>query len=242
MYVCVHTYIYIRTYISRYWVALARSTYTYTASRTSNRPRVQSCPPAFTDTTWGEGDVVSWCSRTPGFHGLYRNFGCLRVEGGGSGCAHTRLIYVNWRWRWRCTRARARVCACVYVCIRCRLYLCTHRPTAVGRASFVECGLILMGTDDKQRKQASSLPGEICLLLPRVQWDPVRYTRIYARGSGVYRGGGVGRGGGGGGRLYAADTKMSTCFVFRLRGKNGVAADVVGENIAMINIFELNGS
>ena len=32
--------------------------------------------------------------------------------------------------------------------------------------SFVECGLILMGTDDKQRKQASSLPGEICLLLP----------------------------------------------------------------------------
>ena len=36
-----------------------------------------------------------------------------------------------------------------------------------------------MGTDDKQRKQASSLPGEICLLLPRVQWDPVRYTRIY---------------------------------------------------------------
>lgn len=30
---------------------------------------------------------------------------------------------------------------------------------------FVECGLILMGTDDKQRKQASSLPGEICLLL-----------------------------------------------------------------------------
>lgn len=99
-----------------------------------------------------------------------------------------------------------------------------------------------MGTDDKQRKQASSLPGEICLLLPRVQWDPVRYTRIYARGSGVYRGGGVGRGGGGGGgRLYAADTKMSTCFVFRLR-KNGVAADVVGENIAMINIFELSGS
>lgn len=109
--VCTHIYIYICTYISRYWVALARSTYTYTASRTSNRPRVQSCPPAFTDTTWGEGDVVSWCSRTPGFHGLYRNFGCLRVEGGGSGCAHTRLIYVNWRWRWRwrCTRARARV-------------------------------------------------------------------------------------------------------------------------------------
>ena len=31
--------------------------------------------------------------------------------------------------------------------------------------SFVECGLILMGTDDKQHKQASSLPGEICLLL-----------------------------------------------------------------------------
>lgn len=38
-----------------------------------------------------------------------------------------------------------------------------------GRASFVECGLILMGTDDKQRKQASSLPGEICLLLAGVQ-------------------------------------------------------------------------
>lgn len=180
-----------------------------------------------------------------GFSRVISKFRLSASRGGGSGCAHTRLIYVNWRWRWRwrCTRARARVCACVYVCIRCRLYLCTHRPTAVGRASFVECGLILMGTDDKQRKQASSLPGEICLLLPRVQWDPVRYTRIYARGSGVYRGGGVGRGGGGGGgRLYAADTKMSTCFVFRLRGKNGVAADVVGENIAMINIFELNGS
>lgn len=34
------------------------------------------------------------------------------------------------------------------------------------RGSLVECGLILMGTDDKQRKQASSLPGEICLLFP----------------------------------------------------------------------------
>lgn len=40
------------------------------------------------------------------------------------------------------------------------------------RASFVECGLILMGTDDKQRKQASSLPGEICLLLAGVQRGP----------------------------------------------------------------------
>lgn len=29
---------------------------------------------------------------------------------------------------------------------------------------------------------------------------------------------------------------------FDFGGKNGVAADVVGENIAMINIFELNGS
>lgn len=43
------------------------------------------------------------------------------------------------------------------------------RPPWGGRASFVECGLILMGTDDKQRKQASSLPGEICLLLAGVQ-------------------------------------------------------------------------
>jgi len=29
-----------------------------------------------------------------------------------------------------------------------------------------------MGTDDKQRKQASSLPGEICLLLAGVQRGP----------------------------------------------------------------------
>lgn len=100
-----------------------------------------------------------------GFSRVISKFRLSASRGGGRGCAHTRLIYVNWRWRWRCTRA------CVCVCIRCRLYLCTHRPTAVGRASFVECGLILMGTDDKQRKQASSLPGEICLLLPRVQWD-----------------------------------------------------------------------
>lgn len=78
-----------------------------------------------------------------------------------SGGVHTRLIYVN---------------SAAYVYTR-RLYLCTHRPTAVGRASFVECGLILMGTDDKQRKQASSLPGEICLLLPGVQWGPIHaYT------------------------------------------------------------------
>lgn len=78
-----------------------------------------------------------------------------------SGGAHTRLIYVN---------------SAAYVYMR-RLYLCTHRPTAVGRASFVECGLILMGTDDKQRKQASSLPGEICLLLPGLQWGPIHaYT------------------------------------------------------------------
>lgn len=74
-----------------------------------------------------------------------------------TGGAHTRLIYVN---------------SAVYVYMR-RLYLCTHRPTAVGRAPFVECGLILMGTDDKQRKQASSLPGEICLLLPGLQWGPI---------------------------------------------------------------------
>lgn len=78
-----------------------------------------------------------------------------------SGGAHTRLIYVN---------------LAAYVYMR-RLYLCTYRPTAVGRASFVECGLILMGTDDKQRKQASSLPGEICLLLPGLQWGPIHaYT------------------------------------------------------------------
>lgn len=44
------------------------------------------------------------------------------------------------------------------------------------RASFVECGLILMGTDDKQRKQASSLPGEICLLLAGVQRGPDTYA------------------------------------------------------------------
>lgn len=54
-----------------------------------------------------------------------------------------------------------------------RLYTYVHtgRPPWGGRAraSFVECGLILMGTDDKQRKQASSLPGEICLLLAGVQ-------------------------------------------------------------------------
>jgi len=64
------------------------------------------------------------------------------------------------------------------------LYLCTHRgrPPWGGRAraSFVECGLILMGTDDKQRKQASSLPGEICLLLAGVQRGP-GYTRVAHR-------------------------------------------------------------
>lgn len=70
------------------------------------------------------------------------------------------------------------ICKLGRVCTR-RLYLCTHRPSAVGRASFVECGLILMGTDDKQRKQASSLPGEICLLLPGVQWG--LYTRTHSR-------------------------------------------------------------
>ena len=79
-------------------------------------------------------------------------------------CAHAHLIYVN---------------SAAYVYMR-RLYLCTHRPTAVGRASFVECGLILMGTDDKQRKQASSLPGEICLLLPGLQWGPI-HARTHAR-------------------------------------------------------------
>lgn len=48
-----------------------------------------------------------------------------------------------------------------------------------GRASFVECGLILMGTDDKQRKQASSLPGEICLLLAGVQqWGPPTHALV----------------------------------------------------------------
>lgn len=53
-------------------------------------------------------------------------------------------------------------------------YVHTGRPPWGGRAwaSFVECGLILMGTDDKQRKQASSLPGEICLLLAGVQRGP----------------------------------------------------------------------
>jgi len=50
------------------------------------------------------------------------------------------------------------------------------------RASFVECGLILMGTDDKQRKQASSLPGEICLLLAGVQRGPdTRTSRLAHR-------------------------------------------------------------
>lgn len=33
------------------------------------------------------------------------------------------------------------------------------------------------GTDDKQRKQASSLPGEICLLLAGVQRGEARHTR-----------------------------------------------------------------
>lgn len=56
------------------------------------------------------------------------------------------------------------------------MYTSGGRRGVAGRASFVECGLILMGADDKQRKQASSLPGEICLLLAGVQqWG--RYTR-----------------------------------------------------------------
>lgn len=78
------------------------------------------------------------------------------------------------------TREIANVYMCIYsvtddltcesVCGR--FYLHVERGNERGRrggwmaGSFVECGLILMGTDDKQRKQASSLPGEICLLLP----------------------------------------------------------------------------
>lgn len=37
-----------------------------------------------------------------------------------------------------------------------------------------------MGTDDKQRKQASSLPGEICLLLAGVQRGPDTRARAHA--------------------------------------------------------------
>lgn len=62
------------------------------------------------------------------------------------------------------------------------MYTSGGRRGVAGRASFVECGLILMGTDDKQRKQASGLSGEICLLLAGVQqWG--RYTRARARAS-----------------------------------------------------------
>lgn len=58
---------------------------------------------------------------------------------------------------------------CERVCGRFHLHMYTGWRGRRGgwmAGSFVECGLILMGTDDKQRKQASSLPGEICLLLP----------------------------------------------------------------------------
>lgn len=73
-----------------------------------------------------------------------------------------RLIYVNSAAVRMYVRQRARRRDYTYVHI--------GGPQWGPGASFVECGLILMGTDDKQRKQASSLPGEICLLLPRVQW------------------------------------------------------------------------
>lgn len=89
---------------------------------------------------------------------------CGRAGGGSDGEKGDglRLIYVNSAAVRMYVRRRARRRGYTYVHIG-------GPPWGPG-ASFVECGLILMGTDDKQRKQASSLPGEICLLLPRVQW------------------------------------------------------------------------
>lgn len=59
------------------------------------------------------------------------------------------------------------------------MYTSGGRRGVVGRVTgFVRwMRFNINGTDDKQRKQASSLPGEICLLLAGVQRREARHTR-----------------------------------------------------------------
>lgn len=90
-------------YIALLGRARARSMHIRTLpSRTSNRPHVQSCPPAFTDTTWGGGGGGGERGRgvvvftDAGFSRVISKFR-LSASRGGGGSAHTRLIYVNWR-------------------------------------------------------------------------------------------------------------------------------------------------
>lgn len=94
------------------------------------------------------------------------------------------------RRRWPAREKRSAT-VCAHAFNICKPRVCT-RSTYVhiggGRrwgqgCSFAECGLILMGTDDKQRKQASSLSGEICLLLAGLHGGLGRgwYTRTHPR-------------------------------------------------------------